>query len=99
MTIIEGDSISVAIGSRELVRRYFLLDTAACYGVDAAGDKARLRGSLAIPGYGPFYGMKIDELIKRSLAVAPSLQLDWSRPEVPLEDIRWLCEMGYAMSS
>ena len=95
----DNDSASIDPNRRDLVRRYFLLDAAACFGQDAQGDKARLTGSLAVPGYGPFYGMKIDELVAKTIDLAPSLETDWSRQQAPLEDIRWLCECGFAMST
>jgi hypothetical protein len=42
--------------------------------------------------------MKLDDLVKKIFLIAPDLRVDWSNPEILMEDIRWLCERGFAMS-
>ena len=58
----------------------------------------RLSGSIVVPGYGPFHGMKMDEVAEKAIQIAPSLRNDWSSPEIILHDIRWLCDERLAMS-
>jgi hypothetical protein len=96
--ILQGTAsqISVSPKRRKTVRRYFLLDVVACRG--SVPTEPKLSGSILIPGYGPFFAMKLDELAKHALAIAPSLKSDWSSPEVILGDIRWLCDEGLSMS-
>ncbi len=96
---LQSQRLSVAPGRRDTVRRYFLMDMAAIHGSppDSPGDK--LSGSLLVPGYGAFFGTKLDELAAYALRLAPSFRADWSDPTVILGDIRWLCDQGMAMSS
>jgi len=81
---------------RTLVRRYFLLDVIAQRG-RKADHKGELVGSIIIPGYGPFYGMRLTDLMTASLHLAPGFRNDWSSPEVIMEDINWLCDERLAM--
>ena len=88
--------LSIQDTRADIVRRYFMLDTAACYGVQPENG-AKLTGSLMVPGFGPFYGMKLDEVAKKAMELSPALRTEWNADTV-LEDIRWLCEEGMAMS-
>ncbi|MEG4070715.1 DNA cytosine methyltransferase [Microcoleus sp. Pol11C2] len=81
---------------RFLVRRYFLLDVIAQYGKPAKSKK-ELVGSIIIPGYGPFYGIKLTNLVGEAFQLAPGFRNDWSNPQVIMEDINWLCEERLAM--
>lgn len=94
----EGDRLSVTAERRTIARRYFLLDVVARCGEAPGNDRSRLSGSLMVPGYGPFYGMKLPNLVSESLSLAPTLRQDWSDPEVITGDISWLCDEGLAMS-
>jgi hypothetical protein len=89
---------SIVADRRAIVRRYLLLDVAACLGAPPDPEEKKLVGALLVPGYGPFHGIKIDALAKRAVEIAPTCKKDWSSPETILEDIRWLCEQGIAMS-
>jgi hypothetical protein len=93
------DQLKIADTRRDLVRRYLLLDTIAREGklIELSGE--RLSGFLIAPGYGAFYGLKMDQAVSKALDACPQIKADWSNPEVPLQDIRWLCETGFAMSS
>ncbi len=81
----------------DTVREHFLLDVAAIEGEELARED--IRGSFLIPGYGPFYGLKLDALVEQAAATAPQLAELWQSPQAPLIDIRRLCESGRAMSS
>lgn len=89
---------SLTRNRRAIVRRYFLLDIAACLGTAPTTEEKKLVGPLLVPGFGPFHGIKIDMLAKRAIEIAPACKRDWSSPQTILEDIRWLCEQGIAMS-
>ncbi len=94
----DGDVLRLTPEVRDVSRRYLMLDVGAAHGGDIVGNRTAAAGCLLVPGYGPFHGMKVDELAKATLALAPSLSSDWGGARV-LEDVRWLCEQGYAMSS
>ncbi len=81
---------------RPIVRRYLLLDSTAKHGRPLSGQD--LRGSLLIPGYGPFFGLKLDEAAEVAMREAPILKQDWKQPGEVLKDIRWLCDQGMAMA-
>lgn len=89
-------NLSIHKDRHSLVRRYFLLDVVAQYGRPAV-HKGELVGSVIIPGYGPFYGMRLTKLMTESLRLAPGFCNDWSNPEVIMEDINWLCDERLAM--
>ena len=82
---------------REMVRRYFLLDVAAALGATPAASQ-RTAGYLLVPGYGPFHGLKLDDLVSQAIKLAPGLRDDLKDSEVILADIRWLCEQGLAIA-
>ena len=99
MLLTDGQRLSVAPARRDVARRYFLLDVAAVHGSPPAAPGDKLSGSLLVPGHGPFYGTKLDDLAAHALRLAPELKTDWSDPTIILGDIRWLCDQGMAMSS
>lgn len=92
----QNDNLLIQESRRSLVRRYFLLDVIAQRG-RKADHKGELVGSIIIPGYGPFYGVRLTDLITASLQLAPGFRNDWSNPEVIMEDINWLCDERLAM--
>jgi DNA (cytosine-5)-methyltransferase 1 len=89
-------NLSIQEDRRSLVRRYFLLDVIAQHG-RPADHRGELVGSVIIPGYGPFYGIRLTDLMTESLRLAPGFCNDWSNPEVIMEDINWLCDERLAM--
>ena len=98
VTVEDGDRLSVTVERRTIARRYFLLDVVARYGEAPADNQNRLSGSLMVPGYSPFYGIKLPNLVSEALNLAPLLRQDWSEPEVITGDISWLCDEGLVMS-
>ncbi len=92
----ENGNLLIQDSRRSLVRRYFLLDVIAQRG-RKANHKGQLIGSVVIPGYGPFYGMRLTDLMTASLQLAPGFHNDWSNPEVIMEDINWLCDERLVM--
>ncbi len=89
--------LGIVSARRERLRRYFLLDMAAIAGkpFPLAGSSAS--GLVLVPGYGPYRGLKSDELQKAAETRAPSLKTDWSVAGVYRGDLAWLAERGYAV--
>lgn len=87
---------AISAERRTIARRYFLLDIAATTG-SPLGLAAKPTGSLLVPGYGAFYGIKLDRLAKEAIAMAPCLSNDWTGSQI-LADITWLCDEGLTMS-
>ena len=98
LVLVQDDSLSLSLKRRTIARRYFLLDVVARCGESSALATEKLSGSLMVPGYGAFYGMKLDFLVSEALSLAASLREDWVEPTVFPRDIRWLCDEGLAMS-
>lgn len=99
LVMIENDNrLSLTAHRRTIVRRYFLLDVVARCGKAPATAQSKLSGSLMVPGYGPFYGIKLPNLVSEALSLAPSLREDWFDAEAFAGDISWLCDEGLAMS-
>ncbi|MBL7221101.1 MAG: hypothetical protein ISS69_13370 [Phycisphaerae bacterium] len=94
-----GSRVEVDPARRPIIRRYFLLDVAACHGSPVEPHSRPPGGLFLVPGQGPFYGMPLDSLVSKALTLAPALRSDWSNPETMMQDIRWLCEEGLAISS
>lgn len=90
--------LAISNERRAITRRYFLLDVTACFAAPPSAGEGKLVGSLVVPGYGPFFGAKLDAIAAKAKALAPPLAHDWAGSQTILEDIRWLCEQGLAMS-
>jgi hypothetical protein len=90
--------LTVSTARRNIARRYLLLDVAARIGKPPATPGEKLVGCLLVPGYGPFHGIKLDQLVTEAVRVAPGLKGDFDQSQIMLGDIRWLCEQGMAMS-
>jgi hypothetical protein len=84
--------LSVPATERDKVRRYLLLDVAAIAGKPPASETEPLTGALMVPGYGPFHGIKLDELVKAAKRAAPGLANDIGDSETLMADLRWLTE-------
>ena len=85
---LENHRLVITPERQEIARRYFLMDVAAVYGSPPATAGDKLIGSLLVPGYGAFHGMKFDELAAHALKLAPCLRTVWSDPNVKLEKLR-----------
>jgi len=94
----DGGKLTVPATERDKVRRYLLLDVAAIKGEPPASETEPLTGALMVPGYGPFHGIKLDELVKTAKSAAPGLATDISNSETLMADLRWLTEQKIALS-
>lgn len=99
ITRAEPGRLNLSTERRPVARRYLLLDVIASFGVSLGSTPGSSRGVLMVPGYGPFFGMSLDDLGRKASGLATELRSDWSDPAVLLGDIHWLCEQGLAMSS
>jgi hypothetical protein len=81
---------------RDIVRRYFLLDLVAING--ARLDQKTVSGKSLIPGYGPFYGLALDELVEYAAEASKEFCEEVSQSKIFLKDIKWLCEEGFMIS-
>jgi hypothetical protein len=96
---ISGSQIAIKAERRELARRYLLLDVVACFGAVPANGGAKLTGYLLVPGFGPFYGMKLTELLSKATEVAPGFADELQTSKTMLADVQWLEEQQWIMSS
>lgn len=81
---------------RTVCRRYALLDVAAMHGQSlATGD---ISGKLLIPGYGPFYGLRQNDLIRLAIEAMPVLGQDWQQVEAAFDDLQWLIDQRFITS-
>ncbi|MBK8185711.1 MAG: hypothetical protein IPK63_23580 [Candidatus Competibacteraceae bacterium] len=99
LVVTDRGKLTVTATRRDVARRYLLLDVAARLGAAPATPSEKLAGCLLVPGYGPFHGIKLDQLVTEAIRVAPSLKGDLDQSQIMLADIRWLCEQELAMSS
>jgi hypothetical protein len=83
---------------REFVRRYFILDVIANFGSSFNPLSKEMAGVILISGYGAWYGLKQDEMVRKVFELAPTLRKDWSNLEIAFSDIRWLSEQGLVMT-
>ena len=79
----------------DTVRRYSLLDVAAIAGNQRETDS--MAGCLLVPGFGPFYGIKLDLLVKEAKKLLPGLASKIDQSERLMGDLRWLSEQRIAM--
>ncbi len=81
----------------DLVRRYLLLDVAATAGTTPSVASTTGAGMLMIPGYGPFHGIKLDDLVQTAGRLAPGLAGDIGQSRLLMADLRWLDEQKMAI--
>jgi hypothetical protein len=78
-------------------RRYFILDIIARHGANLSMQQNK--GYVLVPGYGPFYGLKLKDLPPLILKYAALLSHDINNTMTFLADLEWLAEKGYIMMS
>jgi len=81
---------------RPRCRRYALLDMAAIHGQSLAAND--IPGKLLIPGYGPFYGLRQNDLIRLAIQEVPGLAQDWRHAEAAFDDLQWLVDQRFITS-
>ena len=78
-------------------RRYFIMDVIAMHGTTLSVQQDK--GYILVPGYGPFYGLKLKELPPLILKLATGLAPEINNTSTFLDDLHWLAEKGYVMMS
>ena len=97
--IRDADRLEITAERRSIARRYMLLDTVAKFGTKLSSSGSPLTGFLMVPGYGPFYGLKLVDLLKQAVGNAPGFADEFNNSETLLEDIQWLEEKRFLLSS
>jgi hypothetical protein len=91
------DDIEIVPARRTQARCYFLLDLAAIEGKTLTQAESSLTGCVLVPGYGPFHGMKANELLDAALTKASSLRADWPNQKQFRADLEQFARRGYLM--
>lgn len=97
LIIEDGGLLRPRDSDRDTVRRYVLLDVAAISGIEPKSDVDSMAGAILVPGFGPFHGIKLDELVKQAKRMAPGLASEIGQSELLMADLRWLSEQRIAM--
>ena len=87
---------SISDARRDMVRRYFLLDLTAING--GSVSRKSISGKSLISGYGPFYGLALDNLVDKAIRKSEEFSGEVSHSRTFIKDIRWLCEEGFMLS-
>ena len=93
----DAKNLGVSAARRDQARRYLLLDMVAIAGKPFTLAESSAPSLVLVPGYGPFYGLKADELLMKAETVAPSTKADWSDVKTYQADLAWLAERGYVV--
>jgi len=76
----------------EIVRRHFILDTLAIHGRAIEPGSTDAAGAIFVSGYGPFYGIQMDELVRKLRVVGGTLTGQFKDTEIFMGDIKSLSE-------
>ena len=93
----EGTKLKLRDERREIVRQYLLLDVLAIHGKDVQPGTLATAASVLIPGYGPFHGLDVDELVNIAVATSGVLQDDIEHSKTFAADIKALSQRGFMM--
>lgn len=93
----EKHKFSLSETRMEMSRRYLILDTIAVNGKTVSTQKSG--GYVLVPGFGPFYGLKLKDIPNLVAQYAPSLKPAIGNTTRFLDDIEWLSKQGYIMMS
>jgi hypothetical protein len=93
----DGEKYTVSKKRSVMSRRYFILDVIAIHG--ATLSEQQNKGYILVPGYGPFYGLKLKDLPPLILKHASLLTPEINDTTTFLADLEWLVEKGYIMTS
>jgi len=93
----EGTKLKLRDDRREIVRQHLLLDVLAIHGKHINPGTPASVASVFIPGYGAFYGLEMDELVKEAVDNAGTLREDISHSQTFAADIKVLSQRGHCM--
>lgn len=92
-----GRSLSIRDDRREIVRRHLLLDVLCMNGRTVIPGTPSATASVLVPGYGPFHGLEMDELVDEAVAAAGILAEDISHSQTFTADVKSLSMQGHCM--
>jgi len=95
----ESGRLLLTESRRTIVRRYLLLDLTAVYGTPLEPHLSAATGFLMVPGYGALYGVRHTELLDHAIEAAPGFASDLADARLVLQDIQWLTDNRFVMSS
>jgi hypothetical protein len=84
---------------RDIARRYLILDTVASNGRPISSTMAPAGGLLLVPGYGPFFGAKMKDVLTAAANAAPGFASDLKNSSVFIGDLQWLEENRFVVSA
>lgn len=82
---------------RAVVRQNLLMDIIAVHGHTVQPGTVASSASVIVPGYGPFYGLEMDELVKAAISSAGVLRDDIANSQTFTSDIKALSQNGQLM--
>lgn len=94
---LDGGKCIVSEKRAVMSRRHFILDVIAIHGAPLSVQQDM--GYILVPGYGPFYGLKLKRLPPLILKLAAFLAPEINNTSTFLADLEWLAEKGYIMMS
>jgi hypothetical protein len=97
LVVKQGSRLAVREDRRELVRQHLLLDILANYGHEVKPSTSASAASVLVSGYGPFFGLDMDELVDKALASAGELREEISHSTTFAADIKALSQRGFTM--
>lgn len=92
-----GHNLHIRDDRRDIIRQHFLLDMIAINGYQINPKAQETMGNILIPGYGMFYGIELDELVKVAIGSAGILRDDISHSQTFASDIKALSRRGLVM--
>lgn len=97
-TIKQADSkLRLQDHRRDIVRQHLLLDTLCQHGRVITPDAATPISSVLVPGFGPFFGMELDQLARYAIANAGQMTDEVSHSQTFASDIKALLQRGQCM--
>lgn len=92
-----GSKLILRDDRRDIVRQHLLLDILSINGRNIQPGTTVSAASIMVPGYGAFFGLEMDQLVKLAIASAGQLQEDISHSQTFAADIKNLSKQGYCL--
>jgi hypothetical protein len=92
-----GQILSIKADRREIVRQYFILDLVATNGSSVEIGRQGSSANVLIPGYGAFFGIRLEDLVKQAVGIKSMFSEDISHSPTLTNDISRLSERGFIM--
>lgn len=92
-----GSKLVLQENRRDVVRQHLLLDVLTIHGREMKPGSAAAPASVLVPGYGPFWGLGMDELVDVAIGEAGTFKDDISHSQTFAADIKTLAQRGLCM--